>query len=246
LTGSGRLRRFLHLERARPDRPEAEPAREGADPTGERIAGVERPTAAPAGASRGPQTGAQLGRFGPEPEPRIELADTEGRRAFIRCRRCGADANVFATECGGCGISLDTPEQHDFDERFWAARQAEADREARIAAERAEIRARAEAEEARERRAAAEAMAREVGEAERRRIGRWGGWGGRAGRSGEWNPLGLRLLRRIPDARWHVPAMAIASGVAASLAAYGIHAHSLLAFLVGGAALVLLLVHVPE
>ncbi|HYD42562.1 MAG TPA: hypothetical protein VEB43_17170 [Anaeromyxobacter sp.] len=240
-----RLRRFLHLERARPADRGAEPPREGADPTGERIAGVERPPAAAAAPPRA-RTGAQLDRFAADPEPRLELVDAEGLRPFTRCRRCGADNNVFATACTGCGIALDTAEQHAFDERFWAARQADADREARAEAERADLRARAEAEDARARRAMGEALAREVGDRERRRIDGWGGWRGRGGRSGEWNPLGLRLVRRIPDARWHIPVMAIASGLGASLAAYGIHAHSLFVFLLGAAALAVLLVHVPE
>lgn len=241
----GRLRRFLHLERARPAGPTAGPGRDVADPTGERIAGVERPPA-PAAAAPRPRTGAQLERFAPDPEPRLELVEAEGRRPFTRCRRCSADNNVFATTCTGCGLALDTPEQLEFDERFWAARQAEEDREARAAAEREELRRRAEAEEARARRAMGEALAREVGERERRRLGSWGGWRGRAGGAGEWSPLGLRLVRRIPDPRWHVPVMALSSGLAASLAAYGIHAHSLPVFLLGAAALALLLVHAPE
>ena len=245
MSDPGRLRRFLHLERARPAGPTAEPARDGADPTGERIAGVERPPAAAAGPRR-PRTGAQLDRFAADPEPRLELVDAEGRRPFTRCRRCSADNNVFATTCGGCGLALDTAEQHAFDERFWAARQAEAEREARVEAERAELRARAEAEDARARRAMGEALAREVGDRERGRLRGWGGWREPAGRSGEWNPLGLRLVRRIPDARWHLPAMAVSSGLAASLAAYGIHGHSLFLFLLGAGALAVLLVHVPE
>jgi hypothetical protein len=238
------LRRFLHLERARPERPGVDLDREAPDATEDRIAALERPAVAAPGARR-PQTGAELGRFDPDPEPRLELVDAEGHRPFVRCRRCSADNNVFSTACGACGISLDTPEQHAFDERFFAGRQAEAEREARMTAERAELRARAEAEEARARRALGETIAREVGERERRRLGGWGGWG-RAGGSGEWNPLGLRLVRRIPDARWHVPVMSLASGLAACLAAYGIHAGSLLLLLLGGGALALLLVHVPK
>lgn len=257
MSDEGRLRRFLHLERARrpvdPGArsggiPAAEPAREVAAGTGERFAGVERPPG-PASAPHRPRTGAQLDRFGPEPEPRLELVEAEGRRPFTRCRRCSVDNNVFATSCTGCGLSLDTAEQHAFDERFWAARQAEAEREARVLAERAELRARAEAEDARARRAMGESLAREVGEAERRRIEGWGGWfgsSGRAGRSGPWNPLGLKLLRRILDERWHLPALALAAGAAASLAAYGIHADRASILLLGVAALALLLVHVPE
>ncbi len=133
MASDGRLRRFLHLERARPGGPTAEPAREVPGGTDERISGVERPPAAPGSAPR-TRTGARLERFGPEPEPTLELVDADGRRPFVRCRRCGMDNNVFATSCQGCSASLDTPEQHEFDERFWTARQAEAEREARDAA----------------------------------------------------------------------------------------------------------------
>lgn len=243
MASDGRLRRFLHLERARPGGPGAEPSREVPGGTEERFTGVERPQPGPAAPSR-PRTGARLERFGPEPEPTLELVDVDGSRPFIRCRRCGMDNNVFATACQGCGVSLDTPEQHDFDERFWTARQAEAEREAREAGERRELQARAEAEAARERRAMGEAMAREVGERERRRLD---GWMGRGGSGGEWSPLGLRLMRHlIPDERWQVAAMALAAGSSAVLAGYGIHVRSAVLGIAGAAALVLLLVHAPE
>ncbi len=186
-----RLRRFLHLERARPDGPTAQPRREVPDPTQERIAGLERPRAPGAAWSR---TGAQLERFD-EPEPVLELADAGGRHPFIRCRRCGMDNNVFATSCQGCAVSLDTAEQHEFDERFWTERQAQAEREARQEAERQEIRARAEAEDARARQAMGEAIAREVGESERRRLD----WSFGRG-SGDSSALGTWLARFIR--RW--------------------------------------------
>lgn len=243
MASDGRLRRFLHLERARPGGPTAEPAREVPAGTDERIRGVERPPAAPGSAPR-TRTGAQLERFGPEPEPTLELVDTDGRRPFVRCRRCGMDNNVFATSCQGCSLSLDTPEQHEFDERFWTARQAEAEREARDAAARRELQERSEAEDARARRAMGEAIAREVGDSERRRLD---GWMGGGGTSGEWNPLGLWLLRRlVPDERWHIPAMALAAGLSATLAGYGIHVRSAFLGIAGAMALVLLLVNAPE
>lgn len=239
----GRLRRFLHLERARPAGPTAEAPRELPDGTGERIAGVERPRAGPAAAPR-TRTGARLERFDPEPEPGLELVDVDGRRPFIRCRRCGMDSNVFATACQGCGLDLDTPEQHEFDERFWIARQAESERDARDAAQREELRARAEAEDARARRAMGESIAREVGERERRRLG--GGFGP-AGGGQEWSPLGMRLVRAlVPDPRWHIPVFSLAAGLAAVLTGYGVHAGSALATIGGALALVALLVHAPE
>jgi len=241
MASDGRLRRFLHLERARPAGPIAEPGRERSDPTEERIEAMERPRR-PAGAAPHPRSGASLERFGPEPEPTLELVEADGRRPFIRCRRCGMDSNVFATACQGCGVSLDTPEQHDFDERFWTARQAMAEREARQEAERGELKARAEAEDARARRAMGEAIAREVGESERRRLD---GWTGRAG--GGWSPLGLRLVRRlVPDERWHVPALALAAGLSAIVAGFGVHVRSVALGAAGAIALVLLLVNAPE
>jgi hypothetical protein len=267
MASDGRLRRFLHLERARPAGPTAEPSREQPGGTEERFGGMEQPRAPSAHAPR-TRTGAQLERFGPEPEPRLELVDANGRRPFVRCRRCGMDSNVFATACQGCGVSLDTPEQHDFDERFWIARQAEAEREERDAAARRELQARAEAEDAGARRAMGEAIAREVGESERRRLdGRLGRGGspdewsplgrgslpdewsplGGGGSPGEWSPLGLRLVRRlIPDERWHIPVMALAAGLSAALAGFGIHLRSALVGIAGAAALVLLLVNAPE
>jgi hypothetical protein len=161
------LDRFRHLEAPRRERADpAAPAPES--PHAERFDGVERPAAgAPPPA---PGTGARLDRFGPEPDPVLELVDTDGQRPFNRCMRCGADSNVFATACPGCGASLDTEEQRAFNERLFAARQADAARDAASAAERRELRDRAEAEDAGLRRAAAEELAREVGKQERRRL----------------------------------------------------------------------------
>lgn len=244
MASDGRLRRFLHLERARPGGPTAEPSRELPDVTEERISGVED-AAAPVPGAKPTRTGARLERFGPEPEPKLELVEVDGRRPFIRCRRCGMDNNMFATSCQGCSVSLDTPEQHEFDERFWTARQAEADREAREAAERRELQARAEEEDARARRAMGEAIAREVGESERRRLDSWTGRGPRSMRP--WRPLGLRLVRRlVPDERWHGVVLAAAVAMAAALAGLGIHARSAFLGIAGAVALVLLVANAPE
>jgi hypothetical protein len=236
-----RLSRFLHLERARPAGPTAEPAREGTGPTEERIAGVERPGPAPAAAVRS-VTGARLERFGPEPEPGIELVETDGRRPFTRCRRCSMDNNVFATTCQGCGLGLDTPEQREFDERFWAARAAEGEQEARAAAERQELRDRAEAEEAHARRAMGEAIAREVGESERHRLD---GWWGPDRSLARRTPLGLRLARHYLDQRWRLPAFLGAVLLGLGLATYGYVAHSM-ALMGGVFVLVLALVPIPD
>jgi hypothetical protein len=191
------LRRFLHLERPRApragDAPAATPAPAG------RFDGVERRAAAePAPATA---TGVSLDRFGPEPEPRIELVEIDGgRQPFTRCMRCGMDSSVFATECPGCTASLDTEAQRAFNERLWLDRRADAAREEGAAADRRELQARAAAEDAKLRREYAEALAREVGDRERRRLaadgyrfqGRWG-----------WDPLSavaailFRLVRNL-------------------------------------------------
>lgn len=171
------LLRFLHLERPRsaaPDEGDPTPA------TAERFEGVERPGAgnAPGAPS---SSGADLGRFGPEPEPGIDLVETAaGERPFTRCMSCGMDHNVFATSCSNCGASLDTEAQREFNDRLWARRQEEAAREAAWAAERKELAARAEAELSASRRAMAEELAREVGRRERARLDAEGfgrGWG---------------------------------------------------------------------
>jgi ribosomal protein L37E len=241
MSSPGRLRRFLHLERARREGPTAEATRDGETETGDRISGVERPS--PAARPVRTRTGADLTRFGPEPEPTLELVETEGRPAFIRCRRCGRDNNVFATECAGCTISLGTPEQHEFDERFWAARQAEAEREAAAARQRLELQARAQVEEARQRRAMGEELAREVGRRERRRLD---GWlpGGRA--AGPWQPLGLRLVRLlVSDPSWHLPALGLAVVFALAAAVWGVRHGSAAAAIAGIFALIGLLAHAP-
>src|SRR5512146_1022917 len=162
-----RLRRFLRIERPRSERPDdAPPSPETAD----RFGDIERSGRTP-GAPR--SSGADLGRFGPDPEPRIELLETGAAdRPFTRCMRCGRAHNVFATECSGCGASLDTEPQRDFNERLWAKRQ--------------------EAELAASRRAMGEELAREVGRLERRRLGMEepGGWGGLGGGGDDGAPLG--------------------------------------------------------
>ena len=195
---SGRLRRFLHIERPRapgdpaPDDPGAS--------TEERFGTLGRP---PGPGPRPKGSGARLERFGPEPEPSIQLAEADPEaRPFTRCMRCGAEGGAFATRCSGCDADLDTPAQHEFNEKLWARRQEERRREEAAQAERREMVARAQADEARARRELGETLARETGDLERRRLevedarsGGWGGgWGGTYG-GGDPTPVGLRLLR---------------------------------------------------
>jgi ribosomal protein L37E len=222
-----RLRRFLRIERPRSERPDdVDPSPE----TAERFGAVERPGPMP-GAPR--SSGAAVGRFGPDPEPRIELLETgAGERPFTRCMRCGMDHNVFATECAGCGASLDTEPQREFNERLWTQRQEEAAREAHAEAERRALAARAEAELAASRRAMGEELAREVGRRERRRLGLDGGLGGGSGGldDGDGAPLGWKLLRAIPDWRWQVGALVAAVAVVGGLVAFGRAGHPVALF----------------
>lgn len=223
-----RLRRFLHLERARSERPDdAEP--DATPDTAERFEAVERPGAR-AGPAAPRSSGADLDRFGPEPEPSIELVEAgTADRPFTRCMRCGMDHNVFATECSGCGASLDTAPQRAFNEQLWAKRQDEAAREARAEVERHELAARAEAELATARRSMGEELAREVGRRERRRLGTderlGGGWGDGLGAGTGGPPLGWRLLCRLPDWRWQLGAVVAAVGVVGGLVAFGRAGH---------------------
>ena len=208
---SGRLRRFLHLERPRPTGAPADPA--DPPPTSGRFDGLSRPPAGPG--PRPARSGAQLERFEPVPEPEIELADppTGARRPFTRCMRCGAENGAFAVRCAGCDADLDTAAQRAFDERLWERREEERRRAEAALEERRRLAERSEAEEARARRELAETMAREVGEQERRRLDRggWGGWGGGWG-GGDGTPAALRLLRlvRNPWARIAVAVGAVA------------------------------------
>jgi hypothetical protein len=141
---------------------------------------VERPARRP-DAQAG--SGASLERFGPDPDPSLELVESAaGERPFTRCMRCGMDHHLFATGCSGCGASLDTAAQHEFNERLWERRQEETVREERAAAERRALQDRAEAELSEARRAMGEELAREVGQRERRRLASElgsGGWGER-------------------------------------------------------------------
>jgi hypothetical protein len=205
--GEGRLRRFLHIERARA--PGDPPPDQPAAATEDRFGGLGRPPGGP-----GPhpsRTGARLERFGPDPEPSIQLDEGDaGDRPFTRCLRCGAEGGAFATRCTGCDADLDTAAQHEFNEKLWQRRQEERRREEAALAERRALGERAAAEDARARREMGESLARQVGNLERRRLevdeARSGGWGG--GWGGDPRPLGLRLLLRLHD-----PWLRIAVGV---------------------------------
>ncbi len=194
--------RFRRLERPRPAGPEEAPARPG---TGTRIEAVEGPqptrsTARPAEAGDGAPS--QLDRFRPEPERGLELDRSDhDSQPFIRCAACETDNFRTATQCSTCGAGLDTDAQRDFNRRFWAARRAEAAVEAEASAARRVVIEEDQARGAVLARQAAESLARQVGDAERRRLE---GEGYLPGRPQE-TPAGVRLLRLLPDG-WRVPA----------------------------------------
>ena len=196
---AGRLRRFLNLERPRRDGPDGDDELSRAE-VGARFGALERAHDREAG----PATGTVAGRFGPDRESGLELAESaDGSRPFQRCMRCGRDHGHYDRACTGCGASLDTPDQRAFNDRLWAERQAEdASTRAERAAE-AERAAREEAELQRMRREMGIELARQVGQ---RESARWGGaWG-------DGRPLAVALLSRVPE-EWRLRA-AVGSGVA--------------------------------
>ncbi|HTP26888.1 MAG TPA: hypothetical protein VMK12_14695, partial [Anaeromyxobacteraceae bacterium] len=143
--------------------------------------------------------------------------------------------------CGGCGADLLSREQREFDESFFAARKAEAEREALAEAERQEARSRAEREEQSARRAMGEELAREVGESERRRLGMFYGGGFLSG----YSPLGLRLGGWLPGERLPPLLFGAAVILGLGLLADGVAAHSPGRILSGLALLLGMLIHVP-
>jgi len=208
--------RFRRLERPRAAGPEEAGRPSGTD---SRIEAVRGPGELPAPSAPGEaEAGAagHLDRFRPAPERGLEL-DLPGQDAqpFLRCSGCETDNFRAAARCTTCGADLDTEPQRDFNRRLWAARQAEAAAEAAASAARRATLDEELARDAALRREAAELMARQVGDAERRRLEREGfspGWGGGSSPldwSGEARPaalpLGVRWLRLLPPG-WPVPA----------------------------------------
>ena len=208
--------RFRRLERPRAAGPEPSGPSRGTD---SRIEAVRGPGGAPAPSAPGEaEAGAagHLDRFRPAPERGLEL-DLSGHdgQPFLRCAACETDNFRAAARCTTCGADLDTEPQRAFNRSLWAARQAEAAAEAEASAARRATLDEEQAREAAVRREAAELMARQVGDAERRRLERegfspgWGGgsspldWSGEAGPAAV--PLGVRWLRLLPPG-WPVPA----------------------------------------
>jgi hypothetical protein len=203
--------RFRRLERPRTGGPEEAPDRSGTDA---RIEAVEGPSAAAAPAAGSAASGGELGRFRAPPERALELdRPGDGEQPFLRCTACEADNVRHAARCATCGADLDTEPVRRFNQQLWAARRAEAAAEAEANSERRAQLERDAAELGTMRRQAAEALAREVGDAERRRLEQEGfgpGWTGPSGDdwTGDSAPTGLppaiRWLRSLPPG-WPLP-----------------------------------------
>ncbi len=225
-----RLRRFLNIERPRRPGEEAAPAE-----TDERFRRVEGPGAEPA---EPPLPGSATDRFRPPPERSLEVAEPDhGEQPFRRCARCEMDNARFAETCQNCGADLGTPAQEDFNQRLWARRRQEAAEEARVLADQAAERERLAAEERKARVALATEMARmEAGRVEGELDRAWGrerwgrGWGEdpipRYDPDSPWDgppraPLGLRLLRAIPNPLLRIAVIAVAVAVPVLLIVLG-------------------------
>jgi hypothetical protein len=198
-----RYDRFRRLERPRAAGPDQAPAPDGTDA---RIEAVEGPEPAATSGGGDPASGGDLERFRAAPERALEL-DRPGpeTQPFLRCAACETDNFRTAARCTTCAADLETEPQRLFNRRLWAARQAEAAAEARTSAERKAQLDLQVAADAEQRRQAAETMAREVGEAERRRLdGEGYGTGWTDPLAPTWaggtrpGPLLLRWLRTLP------------------------------------------------
>jgi hypothetical protein len=213
---SERRDRFLKLERPRPDGEESDPL-----PDERRFERLGEAPGGPGGAA--PVPSSSTDRFRPPPPRPLETAEgAADAQPFTRCAGCETDNTRYAETCQSCGARLDTPAQRAFNEKLWAARQAEATAERRALAERESARQGQAAEEARMRREVAEEMARR----ERDRVdaelpdgplGR----GPVEGPAGTRDTAGMRLLRMLPGARWRIAAAVLGIGLPLLLVLFG-------------------------
>jgi hypothetical protein len=214
-----RYKRFRHLERPRqPGQPNGMDQTPGTE--GRFGALEERRPAEPA--VEGGLASGHLDRFRPAAERPLEVAPAPevGALPFVRCASCQTDHNRAASFCNNCGADLRTEVQRAFNASLAAERSAQAVAEAAQVEALQRGRTEAEEESAKARRAMAESMAREVGNAERRRldaegIGGFGGFGAPTG--GGWQTGGgsgwtrvlavagwilLGILRFLFRSRW--------------------------------------------
>jgi len=156
---TSKLSRFLHLERARTERPEPEPS--SPLQSGGRFESMEQRGDAPQEAAI-PE--AHLERFKGHEPVALALPPEEDARRFPRCMLCESENGRFAKTCSMCGADLGTPQQLDYNERLWQERRKgltrtlEDEREAlrQLEAQRQQ--------EARQKREDAERFARQIAE----------------------------------------------------------------------------------
>lgn len=197
-----RFKRFRHLERPRQP---GEAPRDVTPGTERRFGALEERKGE--GGAAAPVAEGHLDRFRPAAERPLEVAAaTEGELPFVRCASCQMDHNRTASFCANCGADLRTDEQRAFNARLAEERRAQATIEAGQVAELERAQREAADDAAKAKRAMAETLAREVGDAERRRLdaeglggfgsaprgwgsGGWGdSWGGRGwGRGHDWS-----------------------------------------------------------
>jgi hypothetical protein len=195
--GEDRFQRFRHLER--PRQPGTDDDRDPTPGTQQRFGALEERKAGEAAPAR--VADGHLDRFRPAAERPLEVAQAvEGELPFIRCAACQMDHNRAAALCSNCGADLRTEEQRAFNARLAEERRAQGVVEAAQVAELERAQREAAEDAAKAKRAMAETLAREVGDAERRRLdaeglggfgsaprGGWDdGWGGGWGGGSRW------------------------------------------------------------
>lgn len=112
-----KLSRFLHLERARGERPQHG---DGASPLRDK-GRFESPQERRDAPQEAAVPEAHLERF--KGEAPLALADVpEEARRFPRCALCESENGRFAKACAVCGADLGTPEQLEYNERLWQQR----------------------------------------------------------------------------------------------------------------------------
>lgn len=188
---AGRLTRFLNLERAR--KPGDAPAH--GIVSKERFSGEAPP---PPDSFR-EERAAQLASG-------VEI-DThpDSEQPFLRCPRCESDNSKFAVKCINCQGRLDTEDVHQWNARFWEARQKARAQEPRPPAP------------VDQQRMLGEVIARQVAEQEGARL-----------RLDDRTPLGLRLLQWIPDPnlRFAVAMAMVVTFFGAGIAVYVAKGHT--------------------
>jgi len=178
-----KLSRFRILEKSRNQPASGQGAQSPSPSQSARFGALEK-KAEPGAPAAGPPSLAE--RFGPAggPPPRslqdlqqaaeapsgLELAQANPTdQPFVRCMRCEADNNAWSMSCGQCGTNLNSDEQRAFNERLWAQRRAEKQKEDEEIA-RAKAAQRVPALEPGAQRELAEKLAQEVSRSTRDRL----------------------------------------------------------------------------